>query len=335
MIGCCPQPGTDTQPRWLPIAFELGRQEPQAHWLDFGAADLTEPFFNQTVRRIRSSQPPPIERVTGLSALTDATSGYPSVQPVGVIFHVSRCGSTLIANALRLADDLVVLSEARPVVSLFYPEILRHGNGLREEEYALRKHLLDQVLQLYARCADGNARRVVVKCCPVNILHIAFVRTIWPDVPFLIVIRDPLEVAMSNVTLPSHWCQLRDRPRLLGHLFGLNGELTTEEWYAKAIGHFTDVARGSMDQRCRVIDYSRLTTQTIAEIGKYFGVELPSPISDAFQGLMASYSKDATGRRAFTADADLKQERAPAALREAVREYARAPYDLLRKYEAW
>jgi hypothetical protein len=335
VIHCCSQRGTETQPRWLPIAFELTRQVRQAHWLDFGAADLTEPFFNQTVRRLRSSQPPPMERVTDLSTVTDAASGCPSIQPAGVIFHVSRCGSTLIANALRLADDLVVLSEAPPVVTFLYPESLGRGTGVREDENVLRQQVLSSVLQLYSRSAAGNTRRVVIKCSPTNILNIALVRAIWPEVPFLIVIRDPIEVAMSNLALPSHWCRLRDRPHLLARLFGVTGDLTIEEWYARAIGHFTTVARDAMDHRCRVIDYKSLTAETITEVGKYFGVDLPSPTSDKFQALMKNYSKDATGLRGFTADAHLKQERAPAALRNAVREYARAPYDLIRKSEAW
>ena len=41
--------------------------------------------------------------------------------PVGIIFHVARCGSTLISQSLKQLDDLVVYAEPQPVNEILAP----------------------------------------------------------------------------------------------------------------------------------------------------------------------------------------------------------------------
>ena len=41
--------------------------------------------------------------------------------PVGIIFHVARCGSTLISQSLKRLDDLVVYAEPQPVNEILAP----------------------------------------------------------------------------------------------------------------------------------------------------------------------------------------------------------------------
>src|ERR1019366_5688912 len=96
---------------WLPIGFTFGPQV-SVRWLEFGGRSLSEPFFGQSVRALRCSKPPARERVTNLQTLFDVASAYREVEPSGLIFHVSRCGSTFLTNILKAGAGVLALSEA-------------------------------------------------------------------------------------------------------------------------------------------------------------------------------------------------------------------------------
>ena len=44
--------------------------------------------------------------------------GRPALEPSGFVFHLSRCGSTLIANSLQTAPKALVLSEPEIVAEV-------------------------------------------------------------------------------------------------------------------------------------------------------------------------------------------------------------------------
>src|SRR6516165_1265487 len=85
---------------WIPIAINLEDETPSVDWGDFGALRFTDPFFDNTVARWASGKPPPRTVRTGLDALV-VLDQAPSLDPSGLIFHLSRCGSTLLAQLLR------------------------------------------------------------------------------------------------------------------------------------------------------------------------------------------------------------------------------------------
>lgn len=82
---------------------------------------------------------------------------FPRIQPTGFIFHISRCGSTLLANALKTANQVLVVSEPRPVTETL---LLRLPSGGADEP-----------------------EKLVIKFTSINILAMRQMRTWWPDVP--------------------------------------------------------------------------------------------------------------------------------------------------------
>jgi len=94
---------------WAPVKFY--DQHRRVAWMRFGEAGLREPFFEQSVRRLRTQRIVDI-RHTDSDVLLDAEETVP---PSGFIFHISRCGSTLLTNALREYPQNIVISEAHPI----------------------------------------------------------------------------------------------------------------------------------------------------------------------------------------------------------------------------
>lgn len=128
---------------WLPIDIVLDQYpalvwpglvpEATVRWMLFGSKRLSEPFFSQSVAQLRESDCPALEIKASRNSIIREGSRKPLLQPTGFIFHVSRCGSTLISNALKEVDGIQVVAEARPITRLFMPcelpkgFIFRHG----------------------------------------------------------------------------------------------------------------------------------------------------------------------------------------------------------------
>src|SRR5271155_3933444 len=119
-----PIPGS-TAPRgrfgmsgWLPIKFVLDGYpalvwpglvpEARVSWMHFGNRRLSEPFFSQTVAQIREVDCSGSELLTDVRAIIREGGRVPPQMPAGFIFHVSRCGSTLLCNALKVLENVQV-----------------------------------------------------------------------------------------------------------------------------------------------------------------------------------------------------------------------------------
>ena len=96
---------------WLPVRLSFHGHKPRVEWLFFGHKVLSEPFFQQSVSRLRADNQNVATRTTGPNILLRCKQEIP---PSGFIFHVSRCGSTLLSNALKTVPGMVVISEANP-----------------------------------------------------------------------------------------------------------------------------------------------------------------------------------------------------------------------------
>ena len=91
---------------WLPVG--IGQC---LRWMQVDGAPLTEPFFGRSVDVMRAKTPPRTERETEFSVLRRVTDYLPAKVPAGVVFHMSRCGSTLVMNGLRWAETAFSLAE--------------------------------------------------------------------------------------------------------------------------------------------------------------------------------------------------------------------------------
>src|SRR6185295_1247617 len=93
---------------WLPVDATIDEGRPALTWMDFSDAVLTEPFFHATVERLSANQKQRT-RITELEALLQLEKISDHLQPTAFIFHSSRCGSTLVANACRALDGSIVV----------------------------------------------------------------------------------------------------------------------------------------------------------------------------------------------------------------------------------
>src|SRR5271170_2236904 len=81
-------------PGWIPI--DIDGLRPVVRWMNVGKTSLSAPTFEGSVAILRRDNRPELE--TGHSLLASGTMHLPEVEPAGIIFHMTRCGSTLLAS---------------------------------------------------------------------------------------------------------------------------------------------------------------------------------------------------------------------------------------------
>ena len=320
---------------WLPVRFAFTPRSVSVRWLDFGRTTLSEPFFNQTLRQLRRTEPPAPERMTDLSELLQSRAGVTPVRPAGIIFHVSRCGSTFLANGLKAADDVIVLSEAAVFGVFFLPQVFRASPYPEEGWDEARRTLLECVISLYAHRFGHGPQRVVVKCHAASMLQIRLVRSVWPDVPMVVLIRDPVEVMVSNLARPSAWLRSKNTPLRARAAFGWpEHEIETmsrEEFCARGIGRFCLSAAESKETNRDVIDYRELDIDKVYDVARTFGITMPPQDSPAIDRVKSVHAKDRTGERAYADDSARKQKEASRLVRDEAARWAQPYYEALRE----
>ena len=316
---------------WMPVDAVVVNGRPGLTWMDMSGVSLTEPFFQQTVDKIRAEHPDRHERFTEYDTLVQLA--FDSVSPSGFIFHSSRCGSTLLANACRAIDGAIVLSEPAAVDKLvvrFITDTDEHR--MKETLYSI---FLRAVVSALGQKRTGNERYLFVKfaCCSVS--QIERIRRIWPNVPWVFLYRDPVETIVSNMQNLPAWLQDEDH-RVLASITGTTpddvAQMTPEELCARSIGSFFATAYDAhrvANDRALLLNYTQLNLTEIANVLQFFGVRPAAAEMDYIAHQKQKYSKAVSGERAFVADAEAKQQAATALVREMAERWANNSYQLL------
>jgi ribosomal protein L16 Arg81 hydroxylase len=312
---------------WWPTRLDL--RAAAVHWIEVGTRPLSEPFVHQTIKRLRREQRS--QKITGLQALHGLTG---DLAPSGFIFHISRCGSTLLANGLKAIPNTEVVSEPQPVSTALAAcsggERMRSRTASSVED---PDRLLDGLINAYGRRRTGEEQALVFKLSSWNILHIATIRRLWPQVPCIIVIRDPVEVAVSCLENPPGWMLQGAQREAIEALLGPDSRPESTvmglRFCARTLAAFLKCAASQVDAHCRVIDYRDLTPRAIADVARFLGIVVSEGGIGAIQASCRVYSKRVNSTRVFTGDQKTKQAKAGETLRHELSEYIGGLYQQL------
>lgn len=316
----------------MPVDAVVVNGRPGLSWLNLAGVSLTEPFFQQTVERVRVAHPERREQFTEFDTLVQLEKTFDSVSPTGFIFHSSRCGSTLLANACRAVSNSIVLSEPYAVDKLIARFITDAATGGTKE--MLYSVFLRGVIAALGQRRAGDERHLFVKfaCCSSS--QIERIRRLWPNVPWVFLYRDPVETLVSNLNNPPAWLRDEDH-RVLASIVGAStaavAVMSPAELCARSIGSFYATAHRVANDNCLLLNYEQLSPAGIAKALEFFGVEPSASERETIARQSRTYSKEAAGARAFISDVDAKQQAASDLLRELAETWAGDPYRLLER----
>ena len=308
--------------RWTPIRVDLSGAAPVVDWADLSAERFVEPFFDETLARWASGpRARPLVR-TGLEALV-ALDNEPSLEPAGMIFHLSRCGSTLVSRLLGTFPGVVVISEPSPLNALL-------GLVPSRVEEATLVRLVRLLVRALGRCRHGDERHLVLKCTSWNIRRREILAAAFPETPWVWVQREPAHVVASLLANPPGWLGLGVTSPRTARLFGLDPVAVPAsarvEFVARALGAMWEAAGTDPAGRLS-IDYADLPGAVWQRVAPHFGLEADSAAIERMIEGSRFYSKDSSPR-VFDADAP---ERRPmtAAIRDAAERFAEPGYRAL------
>ncbi len=178
---------------WIPYRLSEVEDETVCRWLYTGDIPYSKPFFNETILSCRA-----LAINSKLQRSTSSTAMLPqwaqlvdSISPTAIIFHVSRCGSTLISQLLDLQPANIVLSEV-PIID----ELLR--KGFRDNKMSEALPLAKAAISLYSTKRTAEQQQVFIKADSWHIHFYKELRSLYPTTPFIFLYRRPDEVINSQ-----------------------------------------------------------------------------------------------------------------------------------------
>lgn len=278
---------------WLPVQA-VG---PAIDWAHFAGAPLSEPFFTESARRAMAR---PFNRlfrhVTTLGDLVERAEPEGALAPDGFVFHMSRCGSTLVAQMLAALPGVIMVSEAAPL------------------DAAVRLGALEPLKAMVAalgRRRFGEETRYFVKLDFAHALALPLFRAAFPETRWLFLYRDPVEVLVSQM-------QMRGTQTLA------SPDLPPEDSCAEALAAVCDAAVEEMGRGGGLAVNHADLPDAIAQILGHFGIAC----EPGERALMAPASRRNAKSPAtpFAGDAEAKRRAASGAVRRAAETHLARPY---------
>lgn len=307
--------------RWLPARVDWGEAaEAQVMWLYGEDQRFAEPFLQETLNAwMRRPVNAAFAPVTSLERLRARALTSPGLAPTGFIFHVSRCGSTLLARLLAHAPRTLVLSEPPPLDAI----VRANHRGHRMDE-ALQIETLRAMVSALGQARAPGQNRLFIKLDAWHALQAPLLRAAFPDTPWVFLYRDPLEVMVSQLGQRG----MHTVPGVLpGRLINVTDPSTAspEDYCARVLGAiYAAGLEAHTPGKSLLINYDDLP-DAISPVARHFGLDADEP---AFRAALAlEVRSDAKRGGAFTPDGAAKRTRATPAARRAVETWLTPVYE--------
>lgn len=265
---------------WTPAVLRV--EDATLEWVYTGELRFDDPFFEQTIER--ALQDPfalLFRRRTPLSVAADWVRRSPGLAPSGFVFHLSRCGSTLVSQMLAQSPRFLVLSEAGPIDAALRataPE-------------SQRVEWLRTLVSALAQPRHGETH-LFVKLDSWSVLHLALVERAFPGVPWIFLFRQPDEVLASQLRRSGVHCVPGVLP---AELFGLTLEtavrLPREEYIGRVLARMCQAALDhASSPNGLFVDYTELPTFVLDRLPGHFGF---TPTERERAQMLAAAGRDA------------------------------------------
>ncbi len=186
---------------WLPYKINYtDNNQILCNWLNTFNKPFTEPFFDETLVECKALFRQNTVNVSNIACssnlilLEDWAQHLNYVNPTAFIFHISRCGSTLVSQLLGMDKQNIVLAEVP-----FFDELLRLPYKMDGSDKIKTNLLLKAAIKFYGQKRTGNEKHLFIKTDSWHIFFYEQLRKLYPDTPFILLYRSPGEVYNSHI----------------------------------------------------------------------------------------------------------------------------------------
>lgn len=180
---------------WIPYKLNYTPGGWIVKWLDLSDKRMTHPFFDETIQACRCKQRErsKMESLSVMDFAADASKDLAALAPSAFIFHVSRCGSTLLSQAFSEHEENIVIAEA-PLLD----EILRATEHQPDLSPATQETWFRAAVRLMGQQRNFKEKDYIIKLDSWHIHFYDLLRQWYPDTPFFFLYRKPDEVIASH-----------------------------------------------------------------------------------------------------------------------------------------
>ena len=277
-----------------------------------GVFDL--PFYNDGVEKYFFESPMNrVQIIKNIDLCLDLES-LPQKEPSGFMFHMSRCGSTLASQLLSCLDQHRVVSEAT-VISHYLA-------SCKQGEVVYDKNHFQWLVKSFGQLKNGIQSNYFIKFNSWNVLFLETILEAFPDVPWIFIGRNPIEIMVSNYnkpTAPILW-QLKHNPlaqSLLKEAPDNLFDLPIEEYFGLFLAEFLKTAMKFLPNGGKFVDYKELCNSAPSILDAHFNLSMSH---DEFQKMKnrARYNAKSNEKELFKDDSEEKIRLASIQMEQAV-----------------
>ena len=312
---------------WSPIRVYNNDGRFFVDWCFLGQERFTAPFHDDTIeKRLREPFNLLFRRQTPIEFLGELYEKNRGIAPTGFIFHVSRCGSTLVSQMLAALSKNIVISEASVIDKIiradsFFPEI-------SDEQKIVWLRWLFNALAQKRRAEEEN---FFIKFDSWSILDLPLIEKAFPETRWIFMYRNPVEVIVSNLRQPG----MQMIPGAIQTIFPQMDlmeilQLSTEERFARTIGAFCAAALANANNpNGKFINYNQLPEAITTEILAHFGISFSENEIEKMRQSSRFHAK--TPQTKFTPDGEEKRMEASEAVVYFADKFVNPLYERLEK----
>jgi hypothetical protein len=314
---------------WTPIKIQFRPEGPTVAWFNFQNTGLGQPrFFKEMVEdQVINHRGNRQIILTPIKTLTALQSYAPGLTPTGFIFHVSRCGSTLLANILSALPQNLVLVEPHLINKI----LLSSSQGVPEPP--IIGNWLTAVISALGQPLQKVEQNYFIKFSSWNILHLPYIRKFYPEVPYIIVYRDPVEVMVSHLKNPGGWMRAKRNHWSVARRVQIPASdieaISSEEYCARVLSNFYRAAIRHTNKRTMVVNYNQISEWLLRQLLAFCGMKATDDEVATMMSRSKFYAKDPQQQQIFSDDRDLKQRQATPATHFLVNEWVMKAYEYL------
>lgn len=226
-----------------------------------------------------------------------------SCNKVIFIFHIARCGSTLITQMLNESPSFYTISEP-PIIN----KILDPKSGLSNN---ISSRLLKASVNSINLTAPAGSLATVIKFRSWISLFLKSIIEIFPETPWLFVHRNGCEVLSSVIQSPPGWLRSKDAYSAFfaKHICLSENDFlscSANEFITRLLGQFCKIAKENQSEKSYFVNYTSLQQDLFAYLDSINGLKISSEEKSLMCLSVQIYSKDVERKELFRSDSAAK-----------------------------
>ena len=287
----------------LPVELHCDARE--ITWLDFGNMQLRETFFEISAEELLADNTNALSMITDFEVLERSDLYSDALSPAGFIFHVGRCGSTLLAKVLSRPDRHIVIKEAEPLQQVLGVEF--------EEVFSdNRSRYFQSLLNIYGHRRLPVHERFFVKFSSNHVKRLALIRRLYPSVPWLFLYRNPYEIIPTSLEGPAWFIRNKNTAEgafEAGLLIEAVEQMSDLEFSVQVESSTLRIAIENTCDHCLFVDYTQLRPENLPKILRFFGLDVTKEEYDEMDAQFGIYSKSDGESVPFVPDSAAKRDK--------------------------